>query len=156
MHDFDLEAFLPYALNRAAETASRGFASIYKARYGMLRTEWRVLAHLGRSGEMTARDICLRADLHKTKVSRAVKALAERRFLTRRTADGDRRHEILALTPAGAAAYRELAAEAVAFDAALARAFSPEDLVILRRALATLGAMRTAERWQGPPQGDAS
>jgi DNA-binding MarR family transcriptional regulator len=142
MDDFDLEAFLPYALNRAAESAGRGFQAIYKARYGMLRTEWRVLAHLGRFGELTARDICIRADLHKTKVSRAVKALEARRFLTRRTAESDRRHEILSLSGAGEAAYRHLAAEAMAFDAALARVLPAEDLAALRRALPTLAALR--------------
>jgi DNA-binding MarR family transcriptional regulator len=140
MDNFDLEGFLPYALNRAAESASRGFQAIYKARYGMLRTEWRVLAHLGRYGAMTARDICTRADLHKTKVSRAVKALEARRFLTRRTVDTDRRQEVLALTPAGAAAWRHLAQEARKFDAALAAALPADDLAALRRALRALTA----------------
>jgi DNA-binding MarR family transcriptional regulator len=140
MIDFDLEDFLPYALNRAAEAASHGFQAIYKARYGMLRTEWRVLAHLGRYGEMTARDICTRADLHKTKVSRAVKALEARRFLSRRTVAADRRQERLALTPAGEAAYRDLAGEARKFDAGLAGTLPPDDLAALRRSLRTLAA----------------
>jgi DNA-binding MarR family transcriptional regulator len=145
MEEFDLEAFLPYALNRAAESAGQGFQAIYKARYGMLRTEWRVLAHLGRYGKMTARDICTRADLHKTKVSRSVKALEERRFLMRRTAESDRRNEILSLTPAGEAAYRHLAAEARAFDAALARMLPEDDLAALRRSLATLAVLRRTD-----------
>ena len=149
MDDFELEAFLPYALNRAAEAASRGFQAIYKAQYGMLRTEWRVLAHLGRYGDMTARDICLRADLHKTKVSRAVKALETRRFLTRRTVEADRRQEVLALTPAGMAAYRHLAAEARAYDAALAARLAPDDLSALHRALRALSA---AAPPVGPPR----
>jgi DNA-binding MarR family transcriptional regulator len=140
MDDFDLEAFLPYALNRAAEAASRGFQAIYKARYGMLRTEWRVLAHLGQYGAMTARDICTRADLHKTKVSRAVKALEARRFLTRRTEERDRRQELLSLTAAGEAAFRHLAEEARRYDAALAAALPPGDLAALRRALRRLSA----------------
>lgn len=138
--DFELEAFLPYALNRAAEAASHGFQAVYKSRYGMLRTEWRVLAHLGRYGEMTARDICTRAGLHKTKVSRAVKTLGERRFLTRRTVEADRRQEVLTLTPAGAAAYRALAAEARAYDAALAARLAPDDLAALHRVLRALAA----------------
>jgi DNA-binding MarR family transcriptional regulator len=105
-----------------------------------------VLAHLGRFGEMTARDICARADLHKTKVSRAVRALEERRFLTRRNDEKDRRNEILSLTPAGKAAYRDLAAEAVAFDAALARLLPAEDLEVLRRSLRAIAAPCRDER----------
>ena len=155
--DFELEAFLPSALNRAAEAAGRGFQAVYKARYGMLRTEWRVLAHLGRYGEMTARDICSRADLHKTKVSRAVKALETRRFLSRRTVEADRRQEVLALTPAGAAAYRLLAAEARAYDAALAARLQPEDLAALHRVLHALSALdQPAGARDVPPRSDAS
>jgi DNA-binding MarR family transcriptional regulator len=146
VEEFDLEAFLPYALDRAAEAAGQKFQAIYKARYGMLRTEWRVLAHLGRFGEMTARDICARADLHKTKVSRAIKALEARRFLVRREDDKDRRQEYLALTAAGKAAYRDIAAAATAFDRALVQALPQDDLVALRRSLRTLAAMRTADR----------
>lgn len=136
--EFDLEHFLPYALNRAAEAASRGFAEIYKAKYGMLRTEWRVLFHLGRYGELTAREICDRADLHKTKVSRAVAALEKRRFLGRRTVETDRRREILALTPTGLAAYRHLEDEARQYDRALAAQFAPDDLQVLRSCLERL------------------
>jgi DNA-binding MarR family transcriptional regulator len=155
--DFELEAFLPYALNRAAEAAGRGFQAVYKARFGMLRTEWRVLAHLGRYGEMTARDICIRADLHKTKVSRAVKALETRRFLSRRTVEADRRREVLALTPAGAAAYRLLAAEARTYDAALAARLPPEDLAALHRVLRALSALdQPAGARNVPPRLDAS
>jgi DNA-binding MarR family transcriptional regulator len=140
MDDFDLEGFLPYALNRAAESASRGFQAIYKARYGMLRTEWRVLAHLGRYGGMTARDICTRADLHKTKVSRAVKALEARRFLTRRTVETDRRQEVLALTPAGDGRVATPRAGSAEVRCRAGCRFASDDLAALRRALRVLAA----------------
>ena len=55
---FDIQDFLPYLLNRAAEKASSGFQQEYKSKYGMLLTEWRVVFHLGRYGKMTAIDIC--------------------------------------------------------------------------------------------------
>ena len=45
---FDLRDFMPYLLNQAADASSRDFQSYYKGKYGMLRTEWRVLFHLGR------------------------------------------------------------------------------------------------------------
>jgi DNA-binding MarR family transcriptional regulator len=138
MDDFDLESFLPYALYRAAEAAGQGFEKIYRARYGMLRTEWRVLAHLGRHGGMTARDICQRAGLHKTKVSRAVKALETRRFLSRTTVEADRRQEVLALTAAGRSVHVRLAEEARRYDASLAAMLPPGDLAALRRSLRRL------------------
>ena len=142
-HDdpFDLGDFLPYLLNRAAEETSLSFQSRYRERYGMLRTEWRVLFHLGRHGEMTAREICERARLHKTKVSRAVAALETRRFLTRTVYEPDRRHETLALTRGGRAAYRDLAAAARDYDASLADLFSPDEERTLRRCLRRLAGL---------------
>ena len=86
---FDLQEFLPYLLNQAAEASSLEFQQLYKDRYGMLRAEWRVLFHLGLYGSMTAGEIGRRARVHKTKISRAVHRLAERRFLTRNRDVGD-------------------------------------------------------------------
>jgi hypothetical protein len=55
--EFELSDFTPYLLNAAAEAQSLRFSRVYKDRYGMLRTEWRVLFHLGRYGAMSAREI---------------------------------------------------------------------------------------------------
>jgi len=124
MSNFDLETFLPYMINQAAEASSLAFQSVYKDRYGMLRNEWRVLFHLGQFGELTASEIAGRARLHKTKVSRAVAKLAARRFLTRTPDPSDRRVERLALTRAGRAAFDDLRGVAEAYDRALLEGFS--------------------------------
>ncbi len=136
--DFDLAEFLPYLLNQAAEEAGLAFQSRYKARYGMLRTEWRVLFHLGRYGGMPAREIGERGKIHKTKISRAVKALERKHFLTRRTSATDRRHEDLALTPAGRAAYVDLSRVAQEYDQSLAAQFTEDEQAVLRRCLKRL------------------
>ena len=138
--DFDLQVFLPYLLNQAAEHSSQRFQRHYKARYGMLRTEWRVLFHLGIFGRMTAVEIGERASIHKTKISRAVQKLAERRFLTRARSDTDRRREYLQLTAAGQAAYRDLRKTAIAYDRELLAGFSNEEVDILRNLLRRLAA----------------
>lgn len=136
--DFDLQDFLPYLLNQAAEASSLEFQKVYKSRYGMLRTEWRVLFHLGMYGEMTAGEIGRRARMHKTKISRAVTRLAERRFLTRIPRETDRRSEFLALTPQGLAAFRDLRAVAGAYEARLLSGFTPDEAAALRAALKRL------------------
>ncbi len=133
--DFDLQHFMPYLLNRAAEASSLDFQRYYKARYGMQRTEWRVVFHLGRYGDLTAKEICTRASMHKTKVSRAVAALERRRFLTRHPYQDDRRHELLSLTRAGKVAFDDLVEEAQRFDDALMGAFNVAERDILRRCL---------------------
>ena len=136
--DFDLQDFLPYLLNQAAETSSLAFQQVYKGRYGMLRTEWRVLFHLGRYGRMTAKEIGQRAKTHKTKISRAVQKLAERRFLTRERAETDRRPDYLELTAAGQAVYRDLRAVAAEYDARLVAQFTPDEAAQLRAMLQRL------------------
>jgi len=113
---FDLEKFLPYRLNQAAEAASLAFRDIYRKRHGMTRPEWRVLANLGQFGSMTATDISRRAKIHKTKVSRAVFSLEKRRWLRRETDGLDRRIEHLHLTREGRAVYDELGRVALQED----------------------------------------
>lgn len=135
---FDLEEFLPYLLNQAAEASSREFQKIYKNRYGMLRTEWRVLFHLGMYGRMTAKEIGRRAAIHKTKVSRAVQKLTERRYLTRQRDKDDRRFEYLELTPGGQSVYRDLRGVARAYDRQLTARFSEEEAQLLRKMLKRL------------------
>lgn len=136
--DFDLSDFLPYALNQAAEATSLGFQRAYKDRYGMLRSEWRVLFHLGRYGDMTAREICTRSGIHKTKVSRAVKALETKRFISRTVMEHDRRNELLSLTTSGKRAYLDLRGIANDYDAQLGELFKPTELAVLRKCLARL------------------
>lgn len=117
--EFDLDHFLPYLLNQAAEATSRGFQARYKAAYGMTRTQWRVLAHLGRFGALTARDICARTHTEKTKVSRAVTALEAKGWLLRSPSPQDRRAEILTLTDRGREVFSDLGRYASAYDHAL-------------------------------------
>ena len=135
---FEITDFLPYLLNRAAEESSLGFQAHYRERHGMLRTEWRVLFHLGRYGALTAREICDRARIHKTKVSRAVAALEDKRFLSRTEDAADRRREPLVLTRAGVRVYAELAEEARRYDARLAERFSAAEMRTLRECLRRL------------------
>ncbi|WP_420860547.1 MarR family winged helix-turn-helix transcriptional regulator [Algirhabdus cladophorae] len=138
---FDLRDFLPYLLAQAAEETSLGFQKHYKDGYGMLRNEWRVLFHLGRYGAMSARDICERAKLHKTKVSRAVAALERRRFLARSPTALDRRVEVLDLTKSGHSAYLDLAQKARSYDAAMVQSLSAEQEAVLRACLAKMAKL---------------
>lgn len=139
--DFQLQDFLPYLLNQAAEESSLAFQQVYKDRYGMLRTEWRVLFHLGIYGKMSAKDIGTRTKMHKTKISRAVAKLEARRMLTRQRDDADRRLEYLTLTQAGQAAYADLRSVAQSYDTGLAEQFSEADIDKLRHMLRHLAGM---------------
>jgi len=136
--DFDVRQFLPYLLNQAAEASSLEFQMVYKDKYGMLRNEWRVLFHLGIFGRMTASEIGARAAMHKTKISRAVQRLAERRYLTRTRAETDRRVEYLTLTAMGQQVYLDLKGVAKDYDTALTDTMSAQEADVLRQLLQRL------------------
>ncbi|UVF20418.1 MarR family transcriptional regulator [Microvirga terrae] len=116
MAKLQLEQFLPYRLNRLASAISQDFRSIYGPHYDLTIPEWRVLATLGQFDELSAKEIGRHSSMHKTKVSRAVRTLEERRWLKRRGSEEDRREEILTLTVDGQKAYRDIVPKAVAFE----------------------------------------
>lgn len=139
--DYDLVDFTPFLLNIAAESTSLAFQQHYKTRYGMLRTEWRVVFHLGQYGPMHAKDICDRARIHKTKVSRAVAALEAKRFLVRDAETRDKRQELLSLTPTGKTVFRELFQAARRFDDDLLSDFTEEERAVLKTCLARIAGL---------------
>lgn len=136
-----LDDFLPYRLNRLAETVSRDFGRIYRDRHGMTRPEWRLLATLGTTPAMTATAIGRHSSMHKTKVSRAVAGLERRGWLRRRRDLDDRRVEHLELTRSGMAAYEDLVPLAQAYQRDLLQAMGEDDR---STALAGLAALETA------------
>lgn len=103
-----LEDFLPYRLNRIAAAVSRRFRRVYGDQFGLTIPAWRVLATVAQFGAATAKEIGRHSDMHKTKVSRAVRDLDERRWLKRETKADDRREELLTLTAAGRKSYNTL------------------------------------------------
>ncbi|MGJ4855246.1 MarR family winged helix-turn-helix transcriptional regulator [Labrys sp. KB_33_2] len=132
MAKLTLENFLPYRLNRIGAAVSRDFRAVYGPEHDLTVPEWRVLATLGEFDEMGAKAIGAHSSMHKTKVSRAVRALEERRWLKRRESMEDRREEILSLTPLGRRVYAEIVPRALAFEAALLAALGPEAKALLR------------------------
>ena len=136
-----LETFTPYRLNRIAAAMSERLRGVYGRQYDLTVPEWRILATLGQFGEMTAKQIGAHSVMHKTKVSRAVSALATRRWLTRRENAGDRREEFLKLTPAGLAAYAAILPAISKFETELAAELGREDARALVRSLNRLEAV---------------
>jgi DNA-binding MarR family transcriptional regulator len=138
-----LEAFLPHRLNVLSNLMSQALTGVY-GRYGMGIPEWRVLVTLGEKKVMTGKAIGAQTHMHKTKVSRAVAHLEERKFLARRVNSADLRESLLTLTPAGRSVYEELAPSASAFMNRLFEVVSPDDRPAFDRAVTEL-TRRSAE-----------
>ncbi|RCW87219.1 MarR family winged helix-turn-helix transcriptional regulator [Paracoccus lutimaris] len=123
---FDLESFLPYRLNVAATRISRRFAALYEAEAGLTVPEWRVLAHLDRSGAVSVRDIHARVHLDKSMVSRAASRLEQAGLVQKSGHDRDRRLVALELTGQGRALMHRLSQIATGFQADLIAELGPE------------------------------
>ena len=106
--------------------------------YGIGIPEWRILVTLGQFGVMTGKAIGTHTHMHKTKVSRAVAQLEQRKLLLRRANRDDLREAFLSLTPAGRAIYEELAPRALEFTDRLSEVVAPADRAAFDRAVKQL------------------
>jgi DNA-binding MarR family transcriptional regulator len=132
-----LEDFLPHRLNVLSSLVSQALTRVY-GQYGIGIPEWRVLVSLGQFGVMTGKAIGARTHMHKTKVSRAVAQLEQRKWLARRANRADLREAFLSLTPAGRAIYEELAPRALEFTLRLSEVVAVADRAAFDRAMKQL------------------
>src|SRR5205807_9213892 len=109
-----LEDFLPHRLNVLSSLVSQALTRVY-GRHGIGIPEWRVLVTLGENGVMTGKAVGAHTHMHKTKVSRAVAQLEQRKLVARRANRADLRESFLTLTPAGRSVYQALAPRALEF-----------------------------------------
>lgn len=142
---FDLAAFLPYRLAVVAQRVSRAFAQRYRDEFGLSVAEWRVLAHLAQSGNVSVREVFARVELDKPRVSRAAARLEAAGYVSKQPDPRDGRLVALALSPAGRALMDRLMPMAQAFDAELDAILGP-DARRFRDMLARLGSDLDGER----------
>jgi DNA-binding MarR family transcriptional regulator len=138
-----LDGFLPHRLSICAQSVSLALARIHSDRHQIGAPEWRVLLVLAECGSMTAKAVGLRSKMHKTKVSRAVAVLEQRKLVARRSNSADLREAFLSLTPAGRSIYEELAPSALEFAGRLIEAIEPADREALHRILERLTQIST-------------
>ncbi len=134
----NLEDFLPYRLNVAASNVSEGLALIYSTRFGLDIPGWRVIATLGQVGQSTAKAIGDHSHMHKTKVSRAVSELEERKLIHRQINRADKREFFLELTASGRQTYEDIVPLAKAYQKQLLSGYSTQDRILFQRMLREL------------------
>src|ERR1700738_2836715 len=138
-----LEDFLPRRLNVLSSLVSQALTQVYGS-FSIGIPEWRVLVTLGENGVMTGKAVGAQTHMHKTKVSRAVAQLEERKLVTRRANRAALREAFLTLTPAGRWVHEELAPSALEFMDRLAEVVAPADRPAFDRAMKQL-TKRAAE-----------
>ena len=124
-----LDGYLPYLLRRADQTLSAPFYAVLN-RYGVARSEWRVLAVLAESGEVGVVDLANAALSPQPTVTHALRRLEDRGLVVRKHGPDDRRQRLVSITPNGTQLAATLTAEAKALEAEqLADASELTDLI---------------------------
>lgn len=127
----DLDRFLPYRLSILSNRASDAIARHYSDRFGLTVPEWRIMAVLGQTPGLSARDVAARTAMDKVQVSRAVASLVEARRVKRDEDETDGRVTRLSLTAKGQAIYDEVVPLALHLEEVFLSALSQQEREIL-------------------------
>ena len=125
-----LEDFLPYRLSILSNRVSRAIAQRYAKTFNLTIPEWRIIAVLGRTPGLTAKDIAEATEMDKVAVSRAVARLTASRRVAAAYDPDDARRQLLSLTREGESVHARIAPIALASE---------------QRLLASLNARERAE-----------
>ena|ERR1700677_2448829 len=135
----ELSQFLPYRLSVLSNRVSSAIAQTYSARFDLTIPEWRVMAVLGGTVGLSARDVAERTAMDKVQVSRAIARLVAKKRVQRLSDSADARVTRLSLAVKGQAIYDEIAPLALALEDILLDALSPVERATLDRIMTKLG-----------------
>ena len=145
-----LNQFVPYLMANLSKRISDSCATIYEGEFNLSISEWRILARLAESERHNSRTLGEITFMDKSKVSRAVKLLDEKGYLLREKDGADNRVTYLSLSAAGHKLYRQIAPEALAWEAKLLQAL---DIAEYRDLLRIIGKLdQRLDEFEEQPQ----
>jgi len=118
---------MPYRLSVLSNRVSGAIARHYSERFGLSVPEWRVMAVLGGTPGLSAREVASRTAMDKVQVSRAVAGLLRSKRVARSGDPSDRRITRLALTRQGRAIYEQIVPLALELEELLLSALNAEE-----------------------------
>ncbi len=128
----NLDTFLPYRLSVLSNRVSDAIARQYSERFDLSIPEWRIIAVLGQTADLSAREVARRTAMDKVQVSRAVTTLVAARRVARSEDGEDARVVRLALTAKGRAIYEEVAPLALHLESLLLSSLSAQERITLQ------------------------
>ena len=133
-----LSHFLPYRLSVLANIVSTAIAGAYAEKFGLTIPEWRVVAVLADTPNLSAAEVAQKTAMDKVAVSRAVASLLRAKRIQRRMASADRRRSVLRLAAAGERVYAEVVPFALSYEKALIEPLNSVERDTLDRVLRVL------------------
>ena len=140
----DLDRFMPYRLSVLTNRVSSAIARHYSRRFSLSIPEWRVMAVLGQTPGLSAREVAERTAMDKVQVSRAVQSLLAARRLSRVAHARDGRVAHLSLSARGQAIYNEVVPLALMLEKQFLSVLSAEERKALDVLLTKLSAAPAA------------
>ena len=129
---------MPYRLSVLTNRVSGAIARHYSDRFDLSIPEWRVMAVLGQTPDLSAREVAARTAMDKVQVSRAVASLMRARRVARSDDEKDGRVTRLSLTRQGKAIYDEIVPLALHLEDLFLSTLTPEERKTFDRLMAKL------------------
>ena len=130
-HALDLDRYIPAYLTYLAGKISSGASAIYRPRFGVGITDWRIMALLAAEPWVSAGRVCDSTGLDKAAVSRSVSELEKMGIIDVRPDKSDKRRQIIALTRKGLSLHDRIVKLAIAREQKLLEGFSVSERKIL-------------------------
>jgi len=125
---------MPMVLLRARETLLEPLRPILRD-YQLTDQQWRVLRVLGQAGPLETTALAEAVVMYPASVTRVVRTLAGRGYLSREPLAADRRVQVVAISPAGRALLEEVVPLMVRLGAEVRERYGAEKLEQLRTML---------------------
>lgn len=121
----DTRRSLPIALLRAREAVMGHFRPML-AHHDVTEQQWRVIRILAEAGTLDATDMAERAFILAPSLTRIIRSLEERGFITKSKDAADGRRILLQITPAGLKVINEVSPDSLMIYSALEQRFGRE------------------------------
>ena len=123
----DLNQFLPYQLSILSLKISKGIAEHYQDQFGINISQWRVLVILYQNPDITAKKIAQLSQMDKVRISRTLKSLVQKDYLTQSKHPLDARAKNYELNKRGKYLMRAVIPDALRYEENLLSQLSQEE-----------------------------
>lgn len=125
----DLDRYLPFLLTATANKLSAGASRVYREKFDVGITDWRILAMLAVEPKITAARICSVIGLNKAATSRTLVNLRKRGFVQESHGhNNDKRSTLIELTDAGKEIHDDIMRVALMREQKLLEVFSEAEI----------------------------
>lgn len=142
-HPKVLGDLLIYRLGRLYSTAGAMTLRVCEGEFGIPRREWRLLAVLGEGGALQPSELATRAELDRSRTSRALAGLQAKGLVHRQVVPNDRRLAHVALTEQGRLLHARMLPRMAAINSAVLALLSDDQVAALNSLLGALQQQAT-------------